>query len=194
VDPTTFRELVRRVRAGDADATGQFLDRYESAVRREIRFALLDDRLRRAFGTSDVVQSVLGRFFVGLYAGRYACDTPEQLRGLLKEMVRAKVVDWVRYHTAECRDHRREVALEAVGAALPMDQPTPSRIVAAADAAAAFEQRLTDAERILLDLRRQELGWKEIAARLDPSAGPEALRKRWERTVARILRELGLEE
>ena len=57
-----------------------------------------------------------------------------------------------------------------------------------------FERRLTQEERDILRLRRDHMQWQEIADRLANGSGPEALRKRFERAVARVSKELGLDQ
>jgi hypothetical protein len=187
-----FAELIERARRGDPEAARWLVENYEGAIRREIRFAILDSRLRRVIDESDVLQSVLGRFFLNLYAGQYGFDHPEQLARLLKDMVRAKVVDRARYWTAACRDHRRQ-ARTSDSLDGPSREPTPSRIVEEAELLVEFEKRLSAEEHAILGLRRQGLRWPEVAGAIG-NGDPEAIRKRFERALARISRELGLEE
>lgn len=187
----TFAELVEKARRGDPEAARSLVDRYQGAIRREVRFAILDGRLRRLLDETDVLQSVLGRFFLDLGAGRYDFEGPEQMAGLLREMVRAKVADHARYWKAARRDFRRNVAPGPEPAPeVASAEPSPSRQVADADFLAEFERRLTDQERAILALRRQGVGWPEVAARLE--GGAEALRKRFERALDRVGRELDL--
>ncbi len=189
----TFGELVARARGGDPEATRTLVDRYQGAIRREVRFAILDGRLRRLLEETDVLQSVLGRFFLDLGAGRYDFEGPEQMGGLLREMVRAKVADRARYWKAARRDFRRNVEpgpgpspiFEPASA-----EPSPSRQVSDAEFLAEFERRLTDQERAILALRRQGAGWPEVAAALE--GGAEALRKRFERALDRVGREMDI--
>ena len=58
-DETPFQELIERVRGGDGDAATELVRRYEPAIRRVIRLRLTDARLRRAFDSMDVCQSLL---------------------------------------------------------------------------------------------------------------------------------------
>ncbi len=109
--PTTFRDLIARIRSGDHEAVRLLQEEYGEALEREVRFALYDSRLRRIIGESDVCQSVLMRFCVGLWAGNYEIETPAQLLALLKTMVRSRVVDWARYAKSDRRDIRRSEPL-----------------------------------------------------------------------------------
>jgi hypothetical protein len=43
-----FRELIRRVRAGDQDAAAELVRQYEPTIRRVVRVRLTDTRLRAA--------------------------------------------------------------------------------------------------------------------------------------------------
>ena len=52
------------------------IERYESAIRREVRFTLMDNKLRRVLEETDLCQSVMGQFFHGLGAGRLGSTDP----------------------------------------------------------------------------------------------------------------------
>src|SRR5262245_1727728 len=78
-----FADLLRRLRAGDADAARQLVARYEPEIRRTVRIRLTDPRLRRVLDSTDVCQSVLANFFVRVSAGEFDLSQPEQLTALL---------------------------------------------------------------------------------------------------------------
>jgi RNA polymerase sigma-70 factor (ECF subfamily) len=169
------------------------IERYGPAIWRQARFSLRDNLLRRMFDEADVCQSVLGEFFFGLKSGQFELNTPEQLLGLLREMVRKQILRQARYWSAGCRDYRRSISRDN-----PKDlfepvspEPSPSRVVANAELLAEVERRLTDEERRILAMRRQGMSWAEVASQFD-DAGAEAIRKRFERVLARIGRELKL--
>jgi DNA-directed RNA polymerase specialized sigma24 family protein len=191
----TFSDLIGRARQGEQEAARLLVEQYESAIRRHVRFTLLDNRLRRVLDETDVCQSVLGRFFVGLWAGRFQIDGPEQLVAILKTLVKNKVVDQARYWKAERRNLQRNcVAIDQSGSIdVASAQPTPSRIVSDAELLREFERRLNGPERSILALRREGLSWAEIAERV-AGGGAEATRKRFERAVERVSRVLGLDD
>ena len=60
--------------------------------------------------------------------------------------------------------------------------------MADADFLASFECRLSDEERSIFALRRQGMNWPEIADRIGGKA--EAIRKRFERALERVRRDL----
>jgi RNA polymerase sigma-70 factor (ECF subfamily) len=68
---------------------------YESAIRLEVRMRLGDTRLRRAFDSMDVCQSVLASFFVRA-AGQLDLNEAGQLVRLLVGMARNKLAFEVR--------------------------------------------------------------------------------------------------
>ncbi len=190
-----FIELIERIRRGDADAVRLFMEEYNGAIEREVRFALLDRRLRRVVSESDVKQSVMMRFVVGLWAGKYEFEDPQQVAGLLKVMVRARVADLARHWLAEKRDLRKNAPLSDPGAAaVPMKQRTPSEIVADAELFGRIEEKLSDEERSILRLRQEGRSWHDLAAAMGKERSPEAMRKRYERSLARVSRELGLDD
>src|SRR5262245_59779395 len=81
-DDSAFEELMRHVRAGDEEAAAELVRRYESKIRRVVRFNL-DSRLQRHFDSMDVCQSVLASFFVRAGLGQYELHTPGQVLNLL---------------------------------------------------------------------------------------------------------------
>lgn len=190
----TFAELIDRSSRGDPEAARRLVERYESAVRREVRFSLMDNQLRRMLDETDVCQSVMAQFFVGLWAGRFEIDSPERLIAIMKTMVRHKIVDQARYWKAARRDFQRNLSQLDRGDPIELAsaEPTPSAIVSDAEMLSEFQRRLSDQERAILELRRQGLDWSEVAGRLGGES-PEALRKRFARALDRVGRELGLE-
>jgi len=115
--------------------------------------------------------------------------------GLLKAMVRARVVDLARHWQAKKRDLRKNADLSdpGIAAASRRDQ-TPSQLVADAEILSEFAKRLNDEERSILKLRQEGRSWHDLAAAMGGERSPEALRKRHERSIARVSRELGFSE
>ncbi len=185
-----FQELINRVRGGDEQAAADLVRRYEPEIRREVRFLLRDPFLRRTFDSMDICQSVMGSFFLRAALGEYDLDRPEDLIRLLISMTRNKVVDATRRQRAQRRDHRRSTSLEAVD--LEASTPSPSQIAESRELLAAFRERLSDEERQLADLRALGREWADIARQIGGTA--EARRKQLTRAIARVSRELGLEE
>lgn len=188
MDATRFTLLLDSLRRGEESAVQELVDEYQEPIRREIRFTLLDHRLRRIVGESDILQSVLMRFCLGLWAGNLDADSPEQLVGLLKTMVRARVVDWVRYSRAQRRDVRRDAYLEPeMQSQQPAPQQTPSQLASQRELISIFRSQLSPEELQILDLRQQQLGWQEIALKLG-APSPDAVRKRYERAMEQALK------
>lgn len=178
-----FAQLVTRAQQGDADAMERLLNEYGDAIRREIRFCLLDQRLRRVVGESDVYQSVIAQFAFKLREGQYQFGTPSDLVGLLKTMARAHVAQLARFWQARRRDLRKDTGLDAKGAAeMPAHDPTASSVVARAELLMHALERLSKRDRQILDWRQDDLLWPEIARRLN-SPSVEALRKQHERAL-----------
>ena len=191
-EQSSFTDLIRRIRAGDGQAAADLVRQYEPAVRLEVRLRLRDGRLRRAFDSMDVCQSVLASFFVRAAAGQYDLDRPGQLLRLLAAIARNKVAFHARKERAQRRDRRR-VAADAVDELEVADAaPSPSRVVAGQELLQEFRRRLTEEERRLADLRAQGRGWADIAAEV--GGRPEARRMQLTRAVERVSRELDLDE
>jgi DNA-directed RNA polymerase specialized sigma24 family protein len=180
-----FRDLVRRVRAGDQQAAAALVRQFEPETRRYIRLRLTDPGLHRLLDSVDIFQSVLAIFFVRLRAGQFQLDQPEQLAKLLVRMVRNKIVDYAR-KPASRRD--RDGGPELWDRLVVRGQ-SPSDIVTAAELLGEVRRRLTEEERSLAEQRAEGRSWQEIAAACQ--GRPDALRKKLERALDRVCGELG---
>lgn len=186
-----FDDLMTRVRKGDGEAARELVQSYEPTIRRVIRFRLTDARLRKAFDSMDICQSVLGSFFLRANAGAFDIDSPEQLIKVLATMARNKLASQARKETAQRRDMRRQSGGDE--AALAADrQESPSQVVMAQELVDKAQQRLSPEEQKLIELRKEGKDWDQIAAELGENA--VALRKRFSRALARVARDLGLDE
>src|SRR5262245_55789534 len=116
VAPTSFQELMSRVRAGDQSAAGELVTRYEPAIRRAVRFRLVDAQLSRLFDSMDICQSVMASFFLRVASGQFDIEQPEQLVKLLSAMARNKLAGQARAQQRQRRDYRR------VEGGMPSDQ------------------------------------------------------------------------
>lgn len=193
MEDISFAELLKRVRHGDSAAAGQLMEEYEDVIRREIRFSLVDWRLRRVADESDICQSVMLRFLVRVWSGSFDFEKPGDLINLLKTMVRARVADLHRHCTAQRRDVRRTEPLDRA-APTAAKTSTPDSAVLRADFLAEFERRLDESQRTILKLRRDGLNWVQIAEQIGQATErADAIRKRLERATARVSAELGLE-
>ena len=186
-----FLDLVRRVRAGDQDASAELVRRYEPAIRVAVHVRLSDPGLRRLFDSMDICQSVLGNFFVRAKAGEFDLEGPDQLLKLLVTMARNRFTDHALRNQAARRDHRRNEPATTATANLMDPGPSASELVAGQELLEAFRTKLTPAERTLADLRAEGRPWAEIAAEV--GGNPDALRVQLGRAVDRVTRELQLD-
>lgn len=188
----TFSELMEGVRRGEHDAAETLIRLYEPQIRRMVRVRLTSPAMRRQMDSMDICQSVLGDFFVRAALGQYELETPAQLIALLTTMARNRVVHHVRRQQAARRDVRRVAAASVDEMALAGDGETPSQIIAGRELVAACLERLSEEERYLADQRAEGRTWAELGEELGEL--PDTLRKRLERALDRVSRELGLEE
>jgi RNA polymerase sigma factor (sigma-70 family) len=191
-DETPFQELIERVRGGDGDAATELVRRYEPAIRRVVRLRLTDARLRRAFDSMDVCQSVLASFFVRAALGQYDLANSDQLLKLLAQMARHKVTDQMRRQRAGRRDLARLQDVAGAADNVVDGDASPSRQVAGQELLVEFRKRLSTDEKELADLRADGREWAEIGQERGES--PEALRKRLARALDRVAQQLGLDE
>jgi RNA polymerase sigma factor (sigma-70 family) len=187
-----FAELIARVRAGDPKAAEEMVRQYEPVIRMEIRRQMRDPRLRRAFDSLDVCQSVLGSFFVRASLGQYNLDDPAEVVRLLVGMARNKLAFQVRKEHRQCRDNRRVQPLGEHSVEPPAADPSPSQIVADEELLHVIRRALTEEERRLAERRALGKTWDAIAAELGGS--PQARRKQLERAITRVVERFGLNE
>ncbi len=192
---TSIRELLERVRHGDAAAAEELVRTYEPEVRRAIRVRMTDSRMRRLIDSIDICQSVLAGFFVRTAAGQYDIQTPEELLRLLTTMARNRVIDWARRTQAERRDGRREVPLEdeqGRGPQIAVGGPSPASVLVNRELIEQVRSRLSAEELRVMEQRADGMGWNEIAASLGEQ--PNSVRMRLTRALDRVAAELGLEQ
>ena len=187
-----FADLMRQVRAGDAEAAAKLIQHYEAELRIIARVRLNDPGLRRVMDSMDICQSVLANFFVRVSHGQFELDSPEQLLKLLASMIRNKVTDHARRQKADRRDFRRTAGADAYEVDVAGSQETPSQIMSAKELAEACHERFTSDERDLIEQRKLGRGWDELGQEFGVS--PDALRKKVTRAVDRVAHEVGLDE
>jgi RNA polymerase sigma factor (sigma-70 family) len=189
-DAEAFREVIRRVRAGDGHAAAELVREYEPLIRREVRLHLDDERLRRVFDSMDITQSVLKSFFLRTAAGEYDLDSSEQLLNLLVRMTRNKLANEAKKQYRQRRDIRRTEDGDKVFEQIATDDPTPSEELATQELLDDLRRELTFEERQLTELRADGLSWGDIAARLGGKA--QARRMQLTRGIQRAAKKLGL--
>jgi RNA polymerase sigma-70 factor (ECF subfamily) len=187
-DEPAFRDLIGRVRAGDAAAAEELVRHYEPVLRRMVHVRLVGARLRRLFDTSDICQSVMASFFVRVALGQYQLHKPADLLKLLATMARNRVIDKARRHNLDQAVLKAKLPEQAQVA----PGTSPGQQLALRELIEEAHRRLAPDERRVLELRQQGLEWAEIAAQVGGS--PEALRKRFSRAVALVTQQLGLDE
>jgi len=189
-DASTFADFVRRIRQGDDLAAEELVHKYAPLIRREVRLSIEDDRLRRAFDSIDVCQSVLASFFVRAAVGQFELERPAQLAGLLMAMARNKIASRARFEQRLRRDSRRvSHPTEDTFDELIDPMPSPSETVTSRDLLDSLRAALTEEERRIADLRGRGLEWDEVALELGGTG--QARRMQLTRAVERAGRKLG---
>jgi RNA polymerase sigma-70 factor (ECF subfamily) len=116
----TDRSLLVLVRGGDEDAATTLYERYARRVFGLVE-AKLGNRLRASTEPEDVVQSVFKSMFRGVQAGNYDAPPGTTLWNLLAVIAVHKLRRKAVHHSAQCRDSRRRVPLDAIDG-IPLDQ------------------------------------------------------------------------
>lgn len=189
---STFDELIERLRKGDIVAAEQIHRDYSEQLRRIVRIHLTDSRLRRRMDSADICQSVFGSFFLRMALGQFDIANAMDLLSLLGTMARNRVAHHAKMLRAARRDVRRDVPVAVDDLDLPVNEESPSQIIASQELITAFFQQLDDENKSIADLRRDGRTWDEIGVSLGRTG--EAVRKQYQRTLQRISRELGIED
>jgi RNA polymerase sigma-70 factor (ECF subfamily) len=183
-DEPSFRDLIDRVRAGDARAETELVRHYEPIIQMVIRRRLTDSHLRRILDSLDICQSVFLNFFPRAALGQYELDTEEQLLKLLVTIALNRLRYY--YRTYPAPDTPLSEGLE------PVDpQPSPSEVATLQELVQKVRSSLSAEERQIMDLRAAGQSWAESAAQIGGSA--DALRMHYGRAIATVLSELGLQ-
>lgn len=177
----SFQDLMARVRTGDSDAVGELIARYGDAIMRAARMRMFNSRLRRAFGSEDVFNSVIKSFCL-----RYARDendwqinTPAELTNLLATMTQNKVSSKARGETALRRGGGREIT-PIDGPEIPGKSRRPDDEVEIKEEYEKYWKLFDEDARALYLMRFDaKLSWDEIGAVLGSSG--DACRKKLER-------------
>jgi RNA polymerase sigma-70 factor (ECF subfamily) len=182
-----FADLIQRVRAKDSQAAADLVRQFEPEIRRYVRVRLSPAR-QRGYDSDDVLTSVFGNFFVRVVAGQFELEQPEQLIKLLITMAHNKMIDIA----IKPGNRRTRNCDPSVWARFMANGHSPSDVVSKEEILREVHDRLTPDERDLMEQRAQGRSWKDIADSC--GVNPDALRKKLERALDRICRELGLDE
>ena len=187
-----FHTLIDRVRGGDSNASEQLVSEYGETIRREVRFSLLDQRLRRIVAESDIFQSVVSRFVFGLRDGDFEFQSGKDVVNLLKVMVRSRIAQHARFWSSQRRDVKRNRALISDDTGLQQDSLPLGERHANAEMAEKAMHLIPDQDRKILQWRDDGVDWTDIAERLDfPSA--DAVRKAHQRSLSCVQESLRTE-
>ncbi|WZO95790.1 sigma-70 family RNA polymerase sigma factor [Isosphaeraceae bacterium EP7] len=189
MDDADFAGMISRARGGDDAAARELICRFEADVRTMVRVRL-PKLLRNRFDSLDFTQAVWASVFVGLRDDSdESFQDEDQMRKFLGGVVRNKVMEEYRRHTRTRKyDLAREQPLyvRRNGRDRPMDlpghEPTPSQVVQAGDQLNRLIAGRTDRAAEVIELRRQNLTFEEIAARMKMS-------ERYVRRIVESLRE-----
>jgi DNA-directed RNA polymerase specialized sigma24 family protein len=189
----TFAEWMGRLVGGDQRAAAELVREFEPVLLRTIRARLGHFRLASVVDPRDVSQAVFGAFFQrASSAAGLAIRSRGHLEALLATMARNKTHDEARRYLANRRDSRlvRPLPHDQLSH-LESSEPTPSKVVAGHELVEQMWQRFDDDERDLLEQRAMGRDWDTIAR--GRGGVSDKLRKKLNRAIHRVLRELRIE-
>jgi len=144
----------------------------------------IPEGLQGRMDRSDLVQETLIRGVT--QRDQFRGTTENEFAAWLRQILQNVAIDWIRYHTAEKRDIRR-TADEVED--LVSQENSPSQNVRQEEE---FQQittammQLSKDQRLVIELRSEGLGFKEIGWRTGRSE--DAARMQWGRALARLLK------
>jgi RNA polymerase sigma factor (sigma-70 family) len=181
-----FEELLHRARAGDGDALGELVCRYEPEVRLVARLRL-GPGLRPYLDSIDLVQSVHRSIMIGLRHDKFTLSKPEDLLALALTMVRRKAAKhWRKLQRQKRLGDGDSSAQYLVGLLGDLEAPhaDPAAHVAYRDTLEHVCNQLDATDRRLLDLHLQGYRTVEIAKEIGINA--DVLRVRLSRLRQRL--------
>jgi RNA polymerase sigma factor (sigma-70 family) len=188
-DPA-FGLLLDGVRGRDPECAITFVRMYRPGLVRYAGAILRRTGAASSLDPEDICQSVLLTFLGWLDRGGQPPHDPEKVGQLLRKSARNRITDDLRQLRAARRGGHAAVStntddlLDSIAA----DCGTPSANVSRDEMTELLQAQLTPEEYELLERRRGGTGWVELAEEIGSS--PEALRKRVNRAVTRVLRRL----
>lgn len=94
-DSIVAGDLLARMRAGDREAVGEFINRYGNRIRRRVR-GKLNPAMRRVFDSQEILATVARRLDKLVYERRITADEDAQLWTLVANIARNATIDKVR--------------------------------------------------------------------------------------------------
>lgn len=163
-------DLLRAASAGDQAAWSELYSRHRAVMRALVQ-CQIPARLRSRLETDDVLQSAFISAFQKLESFEYQGEA--SLEAWLKEIIRNKLLDRVRYHSAACRDPERERELPESEdlEALKGEAPSPLALLEAAERQTgilmALDKLSEDDQTIIILRHVDHLTFTDIARELD---------------------------
>ena len=177
-----FLTYVHDLRSGDPEAIDRFVLRYETFIRRSLRFRIARASLQPAADSVDLCQSVLGSFLIRLSAGEYELRSEDDLRNLLVVIASKKFLAFARRESATKRDRRITESIQG-HSELASHRPGPQTAMLMRELRQEMLTRLSIHERELLKLREEGISWNEIGQKLQEDG--TTLRQRFSRAIRR---------
>ncbi len=177
-----FRQMVDGLKVRDAVAFAQFCDWFEGFLVRHVELQLRHLNLLW-IEAEDICQEVLLRFWE--ICPRLIFDGAPAIRRYLSKMARSKILDLVRHSRADRRDAQRTQSVGWDGSEMACRRAIdPQDAIVIREFLERAENVLTSRQRQICEWRCADLGWPEIAARLDSTV--DAAQKQLQRAFDRV--------
>jgi DNA-directed RNA polymerase specialized sigma24 family protein len=185
----TFREIWRRLLAGDQEAAAWLVNQLKPRIWRRAKHLMRSLRIPGFCDGEDTCQWVLGHFLVRACRDQLHFPNLTEVTKFVFAMTRNRVVDLARRHRAERALQHKHVALKGQSLHdLPCSNKDPSEIVHGQVVVEQVRQELSDDDWRLVWSRIQGQSWQEIAG--ESGSTSDAARMRYARVVERVKNKL----
>lgn len=172
--------LLERMRQGDREATAEFMQRYAPLLRRRIRWKL-GAGTRRIFDSEEILATLGRRLDQQIHRGAIEVRSEGEFWALVRTMIERTIID-----KARVTSRMRAAELEASRHRDSFPADDESNRLVGDEIDQAIEMVGDDDDRRLLELWMRGVSHAESAASLNLSHA--AVRKRWQRLMARLRR------
>ncbi|MGF1580395.1 MAG: RNA polymerase sigma factor [Gemmataceae bacterium] len=189
----SFQLFVSELLAGNEVVMTQFVQMVQGPLCTRIRTWITHKALCRSLEPMDVFQELMVKFLKGIRNGKFEIEHPGQLQALLLTMARNEVLGyWKKEHCQKRYCPLTADSSEIFEASLGDRKTELLPTVIHRELWARTWQSMTTEERRVAMLRSSAWSWSQIGEELGVS--PEAIRKRFTRSMARIENHLDVVE
>ena len=184
-----FRDLAEKLRLGDNGALEQMWDRFGNELRRRARTRLRQYGITRQHESMDICNAVM----LDLMNQREInIRQPKDVLRYFRRAIDNQVRDVIKSLTRDRRDIRREENSPVESHNVVNSGTTPSFFLLREEIFHKVESYLAEDGDRIVQMVRENFGWKEIGDALGTS--PDSIRMRWNRAIQKVQSDSGFDD